>query len=40
MRMLEESISVIQMHLLSVQILWMVFMKISMIATQVDKEKF
>ena len=35
--MLEQNISMIQMHLLSVQILWMIFMIILMITTQAEK---
>ena len=38
--MQEQNISVIQMHLLSVQIQWMTFMRILMIITQAEKEKF
>ena len=37
--MFEQNILMIQMHLLSVQILWMAFMKILMTTTQTDKEK-
>ena len=35
-----KNISMIQIHLLSVQILWMTFMRILMITTQAEKEKF
>ena len=35
-----KNISMIQIHLLSVQILWMTFMRILMITTQTEKEKF
>ena len=35
-----KNISMIQIHLLSVQILWMTFMRILMITTQREKEKF
>ena len=38
--MQEENISVIQMHLLSVKIQWMTFMRILMTTTQTSKEKF
>ena len=38
--MLEQNISVIQMHLLSVQIQWMTFLRILMITTQTDKKIF
>ena len=38
-KMQEENISMIQMHLLSVQILWMAFMRILIITTQAEKEK-
>ena len=37
--MLEQTILMIQMHLLSVQIQWMTFMRILMITIQTDKEK-
>ena len=37
--MFEQKILMIQMHLLSVQILWMAFMKILMTTTQTRKEK-
>ena len=39
-KMQEQNISMIQMYLLSVQILWMTFMRILMITTQAEKEKF
>ena len=38
--MQEQNILVIQMHLLSVQIQWMTFMRILMTTTQTGKEKF
>ena len=38
--MQDENISMIQMHLLSVQILWMAFMRIMMITTQAEKKNF
>ena len=39
-KMLEQTILIIQMHLLSVQILWIMFMRILTITTQAEKEKF
>ena len=36
----EQNISIIQMHLLSVQVLWMTFMRILMTTTQAEKGKF
>ena len=38
--MLEQNIQMIQKHLLSVQIQWIMFMKILLITTQTEKEKF
>ena len=38
--MQEQNTSMIQVHLLSVQIKWMTFMRISMITTQAEKENF
>ena len=38
--MLEKIILTIQTHLLSVEVLWMMFIRISMITTQAEKEKF
>ena len=40
MKMREQNTLMIQVHLLSVQIKWMTFMRISMITTQAEKEKF
>ena len=40
MKMREQNTLMIQVHLLSVQIKWMTFMRISMIKTQAEKEKF
>ena len=34
------NVYMIQIHLLGVQILWMMFMRILMITTQTEKEKF
>ena len=39
LNMQEQNISVIQIHLLSVQIQWMTFMRILMTTTQTGKEK-
>ena len=36
-KMLEQTILMIQMHLFSVQIRWMTFMRIMMITTQAEK---
>ena len=36
----EQNISIIQMHLLSVQVLWMTFMRILMTTIQAEKGKF
>ena len=38
--MLEQTILSIQMHLLSVQIRWMTFIRILMITTQTENKKF
>ena len=38
--MLEQTVLMIQMHLLSVQLRWMTFMRILMITIQAEKEKF
>ena len=40
MNMQEKNISNTQMHLLSAQTLWMVFMRILTTTTQTEKEKF
>ena len=37
---LEQNISLIQMHLLSVLVQWMTFLRIMMTTTQTKKEKF
>ena len=39
-RKLEQNIVMIQMHLLSVQIEWMMVVRILMATTQAEKEKF
>ena len=39
-KMLEQNISIIQMYVLSLLIQWTTFMRILMITTQGDKEKF
>ena len=38
--MLEQTILMIQIHFLSVELEWMTFIRILMTTTQVDKEKF
>ena len=38
--MQEQDILIIQVHFLSVQIQWIMFMKILMSTTQTEKEKF
>ena len=40
MKKLEQNISLIQMHLLSVLVQWMTFLRIMMTTTQTKKEKF